>query len=382
MSCSRRALLAAALAAALAAPAFAHRTGEGYIYIVADDNGLSGRVEATIEDLSKAISMDDDGDGEVSREEFDTHFAQVESYVLERVAVGTEGADYPMQLVSYELLDVGFGTFAQMAFVTDGPDSPPEVVEAEYRLLYDAIPEHRGLLLIEHNVRTGQTQNESVWSAVFTPDEPRHSVDLNEPVIAHGFRSYLKHGVHHILIGTDHVLFILALLMVSVLRREGPGWAPVERFLPALINVAKVITLFTVAHSVTLSLAALGVIDLSPRIVESIIALSVLVAALNNIRPFFGDWTWSVIFGFGLFHGMGFASVLTHLIIEPALLVKSLLGFNVGVEIGQLAIIAVAFPVLFVFRKMTFYRKLLLPVGSAAIAIVAAVWFVERAFLG
>ncbi len=365
---------------ALALPCLAHRTGEGYIYLIAADDSLGGRVEATIEDLSQVIPMDDDGDGKVSDAELEAHYDEVESYIAARIAVGSDGVDYPLDYLSHELLDVGWGRFCQISFAARGVMAPPEVVEAEYRLLYEAIPEHRGLLLVARNDRTGQSGNESVWSAVFTPEEPRQEVDLNEPVIAHGFLSYLEHGVRHILIGTDHVLFIIALLMVSVLRRDESGWAPVERFGPALFNVVKIVTLFTIAHSVTLSAAALGWISLSPRGVESIIALSVFAAAVNNIKPFFGDWTWGVIFGFGLFHGMGFASVLTHLTIELRLLVTSLLGFNLGVEIGQLGIIVLAFPVLYLMRETQLYRRFLLPVGSAAIALIAAVWFLERAF--
>ena len=358
----------------------AHRTGEGYVYLIATEEGIRGRVEATLGDLNKAVPMDDDGDGEVTAEEFERHYAEVEDYVAKRVAVGTDGEDYQLQFVGHDTLKLKWGIFALLEFVAVGVESPPEVIEAEYWLLFDAIPGHRGLFLIERNDLTGLEANESNWSAVFSPEEPRQEVDLTEDVIAHGFFSYLKHGVWHILIGTDHVLFILALLMTSVLVRDGAGWAPVAEFRPAFWNVVKVITLFTVAHSVTLSAAALGWFDLSPRVVESMIALSVLVAALNNIRPFFGDWTWGVIFSFGLFHGLGFASVLTHLTFELRTLAFSLLGFNVGVELGQLAIILVAFPICYALRKQPLYVKGVLPVGSALIAVAAAVWCYERAF--
>lgn len=354
--------------------------GEGYIYLTAADDGVAGRVEATLGDLNQAVPMDDDADGTVTVGEFEKHYSEVEAYVAERVAVGTGGRDFPLRFTSHDVLKLKWGVFALFSFVAEGVSSPPDVIEAEYRLLFDEIPGHRGLLLIERNDRTGLEANESTWSAVFSPSEPRQEVDLTEEVVAHGFLSYLRHGVHHILIGTDHVLFILALLMTSVLRREGTHWKPVAAFRPALINVVKVITLFTIAHSVTLSVAALGWIDLTPRIVESIIALSVLVAALNNVRPFFGDWTWGVIFAFGLFHGMGFASVLTHLTFELRTLAFSLLGFNVGVELGQLGIILLAFPICYALREKPFYLKGVLPIGSLLIALAAGVWFVERAF--
>lgn len=378
---SPRPLAFAAVVALLASStAMAHRVGEGYIYLTVTADGLSGRVEATLADLNKAVPMDDDGDGVVSAEEFEAHYDEVEDYVAQRVAVGADGRNYEIEFQSHSLLTLKWGQFALLSFVAKGIESPPDIVEAEYRVLFDEIPGHRGLLLLEKNELTGLEGNESTWSAVFSPEEPRQSIDLNEEIIAHGLVSYLKHGIHHILIGTDHVLFILALLMVAVLQRKGSGWVPVDRFRPAMLNLVKVITLFTLAHSVTLTAASLGWIDLSPRVVESIIAFSVLVAALNNIRPFFGHWTWGIVFGFGLFHGMGFASVLTHLTFELRTLAMSLVGFNLGVEIGQIAIILVAFPILFAIRKYPFYTKALMPIGSALIAIAAAIWFVERAF--
>ncbi|MEO1087667.1 MAG: HupE/UreJ family protein, partial [Acidobacteriota bacterium] len=260
---------------AFAGSASAHRTGESYVYIIATEDSLEGRVEARLTDLNEAVPIDDDGDGELTVDEFEAHQDEVRRYIFDRVAVGTEGRDFPLRFTGIRYIKLRWATFALFDFKAEGVDSPPETIEAEYRALYDVIPEHRAFLLIERNDRVGLKDNEASWSAVFSPSEPRHTLDLNEQVITNGFLSYLKHGVHHILIGTDHVLFVLALLMTSVLRREGSGWAPVGAFRPALINVVKVVTIFTVAHSVTLSAAALGWIDLSPRIVESIIALSV-----------------------------------------------------------------------------------------------------------
>lgn len=364
----------------LASVASAHRTGEGYLYITATEDSLGGNVQATLADLNEAVPMDDDGDGEITVEEHEAHEEEVRQYIADRIAVGTEGRDFPLRFTERQYIKLRWAIFVLLKFEVEVGGPIPDEIEGEYRLLFDVLPEHRGLLLIERNDRIGLEENESIHSAVFSPSEPRHALDLNEEIVAFGLIPYLKHGVQHILHGTDHVLFILALLMVSVLRREGTGWSPVPAFRPALINVIKVITLFTIAHSITLSAAALGWIDLSPRIVESIIALSVLAAAVNNIRPFFGDWTWGVVFAFGLFHGMGFASVLTHLKPYPNALVKALLGFNLGVEVGQVAIILLAFPVLYALRNKPFYAKALLPVGSGLIALLAAVWFAERAF--
>ena len=147
-----------------------------------------------------------------------------------------------------------------------------------------------------------------------------------------------------------------------------------------LWDVFKVVTAFTVAHSITLSLAALSVISLPSRLVESAIALSVLLAALNNLWPVVGRGRWLVAFGFGLIHGFGFASVLADLGLPQGALALALLGFNLGVEVGQLAIVAAFLPMAYALRRSFFYRRVVLLGGSLLIAAVAAAWFVERAF--
>lgn len=134
------------------------------------------------------------------------------------------------------------------------------------------------------------------------------------------------------------------------------------------------------AHSITLTLATLQVIALPSRWVESAIAVSVVVAALNNIFPAVLTRRWMAAFGFGLIHGFGFASVLADLELPQSVLLLALVGFNLGVEIGQMAIVAVFLPLAYAMRHSWFYRRLVLTVGSGVIVLIAAVWFAERAF--
>ena len=136
-------------------------------------------------------------------------------------------------------------------------------------------------------------------------------------------------------------------------------------------------TVFTVAHSVSLSLAALDIVKLPSRPVEIIIALSIIVMALHNVRPFLPA-KWIVIFFFGLFHGLGFATVMGHLTFRMVDLVKVMVTFNVGVELGQLAIVLIAFPVLYLIRKQTWFVPVVVRGGSGVIAAIAAYWMVDR----
>jgi hypothetical protein len=185
------------------------------------------------------------------------------------------------------------------------------------------------------------------------------------------FVDYLRDGVWHIWIGFDHILFLLSLLLPAVgvwpllhaPRRHG-AWQPVGRFGQAFWDVLRIVTAFTVAHSITLTLATLGVLALPSRLVESAIAASVVLAALNNVWPSFTAGAGSWPFLFGLVHGFGFASVLADLGLPQGTLVLALLGFNLGVEAGQLAIVAVFLPLAFALRRTWLYRRGVLVGGS------------------
>jgi len=164
-----------------------------------------------------------------------------------------------------------------------------------------------------------------------------------------------------------------------VLVRKGGQWTPAPSFRGAFTDVVKVVTAFTIAHSITLTLAASGLVALPPRLVESAIALSVALAALNNLFPVVGNARWAVAFGFGLIHGFGFANSLADLGLPAGSLALSLAGFNAGVELGQLAIVAGFLPIAFAMRASWSYRRVFVAGGSVAIVAVASVWLVGRA---
>jgi hypothetical protein len=208
--------------------------------------------------------------------------------------------------------------------------------------------------------------------------------------------------MHHIYIGLDHILFLLALLLPAVVLRKAPvnhfngtnhlraavfpvflrpyatAWEPVDKFKSAFMYVLKIVTFFTLAHTVTLSLAALEIIKLPSALVESIIALSIALAALNNIYPLVAKGKeWLIAFVFGLFHGFGFASVLADIGLSGDYMTLSILGFNLGVELGQIIIVCMIFPVLFLLRKSSIYRPILI-YGSGFLILVALSWFFDR----
>ena len=253
-----------------------------------------------------------------------------------------------------------------------GPAADPASITLRYTLFADIDPQHRGLL----NLSAGGTTR----TALFGPQEPQQAFKLTETSRWKQLFDYAREGVWHIWIGFDHILFLLSLLLPAVGVWAGRRWRPVDTFSQALWDVLRIVTAFTVAHSITLSLATLGLVSLPSRLVESSIAASVVLAALNNIWPVFHGRRWMVAFAFGLIHGFGFASVLVDLGLPQGALALALLGFNLGVEAGQLAIVAAFLLLAYPVRRSAFYRRVVLLGGSLLIAVVAAAWLVERAF--
>jgi len=148
----------------------------------------------------------------------------------------------------------------------------------------------------------------------------------------------------------------------------------------ALLDLVKVVTAFTLAHSITLSLAVFNIVKLPSQLVESAIAFSIIVVALNNLRPVFTDARWRLAFGFGLLHGFGFANVLIDLGLSSSSMIVSLLGFNLGVEMGQIALVALVFPFAASLRHTAVYRRWIFSGGSSAAVLIASIWMFERVF--
>ena len=294
---------------------------------------------------------------------------------MARLALQSNGAacaiTVPQQLVDHHT--DGAYTVLQLQVSCPQPLTQLNQLTLGYSLFADIDPQHRGLLKLSAGGRTR--------TAVFSPDKPQQSFAVTEPASWFAqFIDYGREGIWHIWIGFDHILFLLALLLPSVLVWHKPRWQAASGFAPSFWEVAKIVTAFTLAHSITLSLATLGWVSLPSRLVESAIAASVVLAALNNVWPVFQGRRWLVAFCFGLIHGFGFASVLADLGLPQDALLLALVGFNLGVECGQLAIVAVFLPLAYSLRAHWVYQRLIFIGGSLVIAALAAVWLLERAF--
>jgi hypothetical protein len=363
------------LGAFFAAPANAHKASDSYLVLNVKGQVVSGQWDIALRDIDFAIGLDADSDGDITWGEVRARHADIASWALGRLTL-QRGGDCTLQVVEHLVDNHTDGTYAVLRLSGTCP-SNTQALTVNYRLLFDIDALHRGLLRLDLDGIS--------HTAVLAPDTGVLKIKAGETSLLTQFGQYLLEGVWHIWIGFDHILFLLALLLPAVLvhaitLNNERRWTGVATFRMALTEVLWVVTAFTVAHSITLSLAALQIIELPSRLVESAIAASVVLAAANNLWPLVERRRWLVAFSFGLIHGFGFASVLTELGLPKDALVLSLLGFNFGVEVGQLAIVAAFLPLAYLMRNTALYRKGVFVGGSLLTMLVALVWLAERVF--
>jgi hypothetical protein len=375
---ARRGYLLLLLAAFAATEGRAHNLGESYLYLQVYQDRIGGRFEIALSDLNPALGLSGT-DREITPENLDERIGFLQDYYLEHVTISSEQGPLPINFTTHDVLEVGEG-FALLSFDLGGLDEVPDRLTFDYSVLLDEEPGHRGFLLVEHNWATGTFANENRISLVFSPSFHRRELDLTSSGRLRGFLALVHLGAEHMLLGLDHVFFLVALLLPSVMRREGQGWLPLERLRPAFWNVVTIVTAFAAAHAVALTLAALGLVHLPGALVETVIAASTTLAAANILIPLFRGRVWWIIFGLSLFHGMGFAGGLMDLGALEEHLALSVFAFNLGVEVGQVLIVVVLFPLLFLIRRLKVYRKVALPVAAVGMILVSGVWVIERAF--
>jgi hypothetical protein len=351
------------------APAHAHKPSDSYLTLSLQGDQLSGQWDIALRDLDFAIGLDADANGEITWGEVKAKHQQIAAYALARLVIGADGAGCPITVVEHLIDNHSDGAYEVMRFTGDCP-AVPKILSIKYTLLFDVDPQHRGLLRLENQGGT--------HTAVFSPEHKTWQLESHSVALGRQFLDFFRTGVWHIWTGFDHILFLCALLLPAVLELRGGRWQAVATFRPAFLDVISIVTAFTIAHSITLSLAVLGFITLPSRLIESAIAASVVVAALNNLCPLIEKRLWVVAFVFGLVHGLGFANVLTDLALPKPALAVSLVSFNLGVEAGQLAIVAAFLPLAYLSRRSWLYPRVALGAGSLSIVAVASIWLVER----
>jgi hypothetical protein len=335
---------------ASAAPAWAHKPSDAHLALAVDGARVDGRLDVAVRDLDAALGIDSNADGEITWGELEAAAPRIQSYIQDRLAI----AGCPMTLAAGSLVDLSDGAYWAQP-ITAHCATAPTALSITYRLLFDIDAQHRGLVHV-----AGQT--------LIVRDASPAIAALGETT---SIRSFVREGIWHIWMGLDHILFLTCLILPAVWRRNS--------FRDVAREVFEIVTAFTLAHSITLVISAVGLVRLPSRFVETAIALSVVAAAANNLLRAI-DARWAVAFALGLLHGFGFSAVLVDLGLPSRELIGALLGFNAGVELGQAAIVLVLLPMLYLLRRTLAYQALLWA-GSGTVAVVAAIWSYQRCFV-
>ena len=376
------ALVLASVAGFFVSAAGAHTAGESYVYLNVTETAIDGRVDLPFTDLREVLGFDLTGSEEDNMAELESRRADLVAFADEHLDI----AGYDLAFGELEFLfedeeDLDFAIIPYTA------DTRGEEVARSFEVTFDpfvAELDRNVLVIIQNDWKAGIYDNGEgqISSSVYTFDQGNETqtIDLGDSSWWKNFKSSLSLGVDHIRTGPDHILFVLVLLLPSVLIFSSGGWKPSDSYVGSLWRVLKIATMFTVAHSITFTLAGLDILPLpSPKITESIIALSIAAAALHNLRPIFPNREWVIAFAFGLFHGMGFASLVSGIEVDRSTQLVSLLGRNVGIEIGQAVVILVCFTLLYLLRNTVAYRWVMM-IGSGVLAVVALLWMYERLF--
>jgi hypothetical protein len=356
------------------APVHAHKSSDAYLQLDAGASGTTLRWDIALRDLDAALDLDANEDGKLTWAEVKSGWPRVQDYALAHLQV--DGCT--LRATDRALERRNDGAYAVLLLASDCVLTQAPVIR--YSLFREVDPTHRGIARV-------QRAGEPLALLMLDPGPAAASAPASAQTAApaanesHANESrweFLREGVRHILTGYDHVLFLLCLLLPSVMRRTPQGWRPVERLSEAVLPVVGIVSAFTVAHSITLALAALKVVSLSPAFIEPAIAVTIILAALDNVWPIFPVRRVVVTFFFGLIHGFGFAGVLAELNLPTSAFAWALLQFNLGLELGQLLIVVCVTALLFSLRERPGYRSWVIRGGSLAAILVGVLWLIER----
>jgi hypothetical protein len=372
--------VALALFSVLNAPlAHAHSSSNSYLTLSTSGPVLTLRADVHLRDLDLIFDLDANRDGQVTWGETQARSPELNDWLGQGISLTAAGQKCALGRADLQASEHADGTYLSALWVVNCPgiSSAADAADARLMLRYGLIfaqdSLHRGLLKVDF----GDEQS----SALLSPERPEAQISRADSNPLKVFGRYIVEGVWHIWIGIDHIVFLLSLLVLAPLqasRQRVVHWQAAKQARPVVLDVLAVVTAFTVAHSITLGLTITGWLTPPADWVEPAIAISVVLAALNNLLGFSALKRWRLAFVFGLVHGFGFASVLIDLGLPASALLAALGGFNIGVELGQLAIVGAFLPVAWVLRKTRFYRWVVVARGSAAIVVLGVFWTLER----
>ena len=312
--------------------------------------------------------------------------SRIEQYIQERLqAHSPDGRPYTLRLESLDLRQTHEVNWTSNDWLVvhaqlRAPDeASTETFALDDSIIVHRVVSHKTLIYVRRDIRNGLLGDKPMLIGVIGFGAMTLRVDGSDGSWWHGFGHLFSLGLRHIAEGTDHLLFLLALLLPAPLRADGRRWREGKGTAASVRTIVSVVSGFTLGHSLTLALASLGWIVVPTRAIEVLIAVSIVVSSLHAWRPLFAGKEIWIASAFGLIHGLAFAETLSGLSFDGCTLALSLLGFNLGIESMQLLVILATLPVLIVLSQTVFYSAVR-TTGALFAAVCATGWILERAF--
>ncbi len=258
------------------------------------------------------------------------------------------------------------------------PGAPADRLTLNYDVIFHKLITHCAIVTITSDWRNGLLGGEPKVLGTMYNRRPTIEIDRSTGSWFQGFAAVFRLGINHIAEGTDHLLFLLALLLPAPLVADRWRWGGFAGTMPALRRILKIVTAFTIGHSITLILGAIGWVKLPSGLIESAIAVSILVSAIHALVPILYGKEVYIAGGFGLVHGLAFASTLQEFGFDSITMVSSIFAFNLGIEAMQVFIILATIPWLILLSRTPAYSFFRI-VGATVTAVAAVAWLFERA---
>lgn len=360
-----------ALVALGAAPVGAHGVGMSQLRLRLDGARAEGEWELSLADARSTLDLDPTTTGDAGWRELLAHEATFRAALGHQLTLAADGQACSTALTPAPLEWLAAQSQVVVHLAATCP-AEPRRLSLHCDLLFARDRFHRAYFSVD-DARVTHV-------GLFRSDARDATLEVHAFHAWSGFVEFVRDGIEHIASGIDHLLFLVALLLPAPLLRRDGLWTPRAGVGPTIREVLKVVSAFTLAHSLTLGLSYFGVITLPARLVEVAIAVSVFLAAWNNLRPFLPGRAWVMALAFGLVHGLGFAGALRDLALPLRARGLALVAFNLGVELGQLALVAVMLPALYLLSRRARYPRFVMGTGSLTIASLAALWVLQRGF--
>jgi hypothetical protein len=368
--------------------ALAHPYPNSVISVDVGEKQLALHIRIPAPDLLLVLTGDAHKDPTVYAAE---NLSSLKTYMDAHLAViDSNGQTLSQQILAAMVRDASdpdVGVYAAFRFDVSVP-VPAGVDTRNLSLAYDAvihqIPNHYALVEITKDFRSGRVgQRPPTALGVIRYDfaaktVPSLALTIGSGSLWMGFKALIDLGLHHLGGGLDHILFLVTLLVVAPLRIADGRWSLFQGYEYSVRRFLAISLAFTLGHSVALALGSFKLLNLNPRYVEVLIAVSILLAALHAYRPLFAGREWIVAGGFGLIHGLAFSGSLIELNLAPQDNAVAVLGFNIGVEAAQLLVMALTLPLLFLSRYPAFHKAR--QAAMVAVAALAILWIAQRAF--